>query len=71
MVVTVAALGICAASMVQDLTARPSTWTVQAPHCAVSQPTCVPVSARSSRSHCTSRVSGDTSRLTARPLTVS
>ena len=33
-----------AASIVQDFTALPSTWTTQAPHCDVSQPTCVPVS---------------------------
>ena len=31
-----------AASTVQDLTATPSIWTTQAPHCDVSQPTCVP-----------------------------
>ena len=36
------------ASMVHDLTALPSTWTTQAPHCEVSQPTCVPVSPRCS-----------------------
>ena len=33
----------CPASMVQDFTARPSTWTTQAPHWLVSQPTWVPV----------------------------
>ena len=32
------------ASVVQDLTALPSRWTTHAPHCEVSQPTCVPVS---------------------------
>ena len=31
------------ASMVQDFTDLPSTWTTQAPHWLVSQPTCVPV----------------------------
>ena len=32
--------------MVQDFTALPSTCTTQAPHCEVSQPTCVPVRPR-------------------------
>ena len=32
----------CSASTLQAFTAWPSTNTVQAPHCAVSQPTCVP-----------------------------
>ena len=31
--------------MLQAFTARPSSWTVHAPHWPVSQPTCVPVSA--------------------------
>jgi hypothetical protein len=38
------------ARTVQDLTASPSISRVQAPHCDVSQPTCVPVKPRSSRS---------------------
>ncbi len=41
----------CAASIVQLFTARPSRWTVQAPHWLVSQPTWVPVRPRSSRMH--------------------
>lgn len=60
----------CTANMAQDLTARPLTCTVQAPHWLVSQPTWVPVSARCSRSAWTSRVLGGTSMLAARPLTV-
>ena len=60
----------CTASMAQDLTARPFTCTVQAPHWLVSQPTWVPVSIRCSRSAWTSRVLGGTSTLAARPLTV-
>ena len=42
MVVTLAPLA-CPASTVQDLTARPSICTTQAPHWLVSQPTWVPV----------------------------
>jgi hypothetical protein len=38
------------ARTVQDLTVSPSISTVQAPHCDVLQPTCVPVKPRSSRS---------------------
>ena len=38
-----AAVAQVAASTVQDLVARPSRWTTQAPHWLVSQPTCVPV----------------------------
>ena len=41
--VTTSAPCACAASTLHDFTARPSTCTVHAPHCAVSQPTCVPV----------------------------
>ena len=37
------------ASIVQDLIAWPSTWTVHAPHWLVSQPTWVPVRSKSSR----------------------
>ena len=60
----------CTASMAQDLMARPSSSTVQAPHWLVSQPTCVPVSWRCSRSACTSRVLAGASTLAGRPLTV-
>src|SRR3954451_23207940 len=56
--------------MVQDLAAMPSMWTTQAPHCDVSQPTCVPVSRRFSRRNCTSKVRASTSPVTALPFTV-
>src|SRR3954469_11330087 len=56
--------------MVQDFAAMPSMWTTQAPHCEVSQPTCVPVSRRFSRRNCTSRVRASTSPVTALPFTV-
>src|SRR3982751_4877117 len=46
----------CAARIEHDLIARPFMCTVQAPHCAVSQPTWVPVSCSCSRRYCTSRV---------------
>jgi hypothetical protein len=70
MVVTLAPF-ICAASTLHDFMARPSTSTVQAPHCAVSQPTCVPVSARLLRSKSTSSVRSSTLAEIALPLTVS
>ncbi len=69
MVVTLAPSQV-AARTVQDLTARPSTCTTQAPHWLVSQPTCVPVSRWFSRMNCTSRVRGSTAAVTALPLTV-
>src|SRR5215208_8234434 len=58
------------ASVVQDFTALPSTCTTQAPHCEVSQPTCVPVSRRFSRRNWTSRVRGSTLALTGLPFTI-
>src|SRR5947209_20419753 len=58
------------ASVVQDFTALPSTWTTQAPHCEVSQPTWVPVSRRFSRRNWTSRVRGSTLALTGLPFTI-
>src|SRR5213076_2432023 len=58
------------ASVVQDLTALPSTCTTQAPHCDVSQPTWVPVSRKCSRRNCTSSVRGSTSPVTDLPFTV-
>src|SRR5262245_65461758 len=61
----------CAASTVQDLTARPSIWTTQAPHWLVSQPTCVPVRLRFSLKRWTRRVRSSTSTETALPFTVS
>src|SRR6478609_10319431 len=60
----------CKASVVHDLTAIPSMWTTQAPHCDVSQPTCVPVSRKFSRRNCTSKVRASTSPVTALPFTV-
>src|ERR1700730_11401213 len=60
----------CTARIVHDLTATPSTSTVQAPHCPVSQPTCVPVRRRSLRMNSTSRVRGSTCALTFLSLTV-
>src|SRR4029079_12816529 len=61
----------CQTKTVQAFTALPSTWTTQAPHWEVSQPTWVPVSRRCSRRYCTSRVRGSTSPVTALPFTVS
>src|SRR5271154_4410484 len=58
------------ARMVQDLTARPSRWTTQAPHCDVSQPTCVPVKCRFSLRNWTSKVRGSMSALAAFPFTI-
>ena len=56
--------------MVQLLTDWPLTWTTQAPHWLVSQPTCVPVRPSFSRSICTSRVRLSTSADAGLPLTV-
>src|SRR5471032_284112 len=56
--------------MLHDLIARPSRWTVHAPHWAVSQPMCVPVRRNSSRRNWTSRMWGSTVAVTALPLTV-
>src|SRR5215218_5407577 len=58
------------ANTVQDFTARPSIWTMQAPHWLVSQPTWVPVRFRFSRSRWTRRVRSSTSAETALPFTV-
>ena len=44
--VTISAPLACIARMLQLFTALPFMWIVQAPHCAVSQPTCVPVRRR-------------------------
>src|SRR3954465_8826486 len=59
------------ANTVQDLTARPSIWTTQAPHWLVSQPTWVPVRLRFSRSRWTRSVLSSTVAETDLPLTVS
>src|ERR1700682_6533505 len=61
----------CTARMVHDLTATPSINTAHAPHCPVSQPTCVPVRRKLLRMNSTSNVRGSTSSETAAPLTVS
>src|SRR6266851_8462036 len=60
----------CTAKSVQDLTASPSTWTTQAPHWLVSQPTCVPVRPSCSRSSCTKRVRPSTVADAGLPFTV-
>src|SRR4051812_5988921 len=59
------------ASMVQLLMDLPSTWTTQAPHWLVSQPTWVPVRPSFSRSSSTRRVRPSTSTLCGFPFTVS
>src|SRR6187401_392583 len=58
------------ASRVQLLALWPSTWTVQAPHWLVSQPTCVPVRLRCSRRKWTRSSLGSTSAFRTLPLTV-
>src|SRR5690349_11413242 len=60
----------CTANKVHALTASPSTWTTQAPHWLVSQPTCVPVRPSCSRSNCTSNVRPSTVAETGLPFTV-
>src|SRR5215471_8975431 len=54
----------------QERIATPSTWTVQAPHCAMPQPYFVPVSPIFSRITQRRGVSGSTSTLNALPLIV-
>ena len=68
--VTTFAPSAWAASIVHDLTELPSTWTTQAPHWLVSQPTCVPVRPRLDRRKSTSSVRGSTLPLACLPLTV-
>ena len=58
------------ASMVQDFTDLPSTWTTQAPHWLVSQPTWVPVMPRCSRRNWTNSVRASTLPEAGLPLTV-
>ncbi len=60
----------CTASTVQLFTDAPLTWTTQAPHWLVSQPTWVPVRSRCWRRKSTRSVRGSTSRVTAWPFTV-
>ena len=57
------------ATIEQLLIALPFIWTVQAPHCAVSQPTCVPVRRRFSRMNVTRSVRSSISADTGFPLT--
>ena len=57
------------ATIEQLLIALPFMRTVQAPHCAVSQPTWVPVRRRCSRMKVTRSVRASTSAETALPLT--
>ena len=58
----------CTASTVHDLTGSPSSSTVQAPQCVVSQPMCVPVSRRFSRRKWTRRRRDSTSASCARAV---
>src|SRR5208283_3972109 len=60
----------CTPSIVQDLTALPSTKTVHAPQFDVSQALCVPVSPRSSLSTLTSNLLGSNSSSTGFPFTL-
>src|SRR5437868_11539983 len=70
MVVTLAP-SACKARIVHALIAWPSTSTVHAPHCPVSQPTCVPVRVRLLRMKSTSSVRGSISARTGLSLTES
>ncbi len=56
--------------MVQLFTDLPSTWTTQAPHWLVSQPTWVPVRPRCSRRNWTSKVRASTLAEAGLPFTV-
>lgn len=58
----------CNAKRLHDLMAWPSTNTVQAPHCAVSQPWCVPVNWHCSRNTSINSDDGATSSVMARWL---
>src|SRR5688572_9272601 len=60
----------CTANTVHDLTLRPSSSTVHAPHWLVSHPTWVPVRLSCSRRKCTSSVRGSTCALRILPLMV-
>src|SRR5260221_6294398 len=57
-------------TMPQERIATPSTWTVEAPHCAMPQPYLVPVRPIFSRIAQSSGVSGSMSTLNALPLIV-
>src|SRR5215469_13753753 len=69
-IVSTLAPSSCSAKTVQDLIALPLTCTTHAPHCEVSQPTCVPVSRKCSRKSCTSSVRGSTLAVMGLPFTV-
>src|SRR6516165_1550324 len=69
-IVSTLAPSSCNAKTVQDLIALSLTCTTHAPHCEVSQPTCVPVSRKCSRSNCTSNVRGSTLAVMGLPFTV-
>ena len=58
-------------SVMQERAARPSRWTVQAPHCATPQPNLVPLRPRTSRSTQSSGMLPSTSTLRRVPLTLS
>src|SRR5207247_7951185 len=68
--VVIFAPSACTASTVHDLTGLPSSTTVHAPQCEVSQPTCVPVIRNTSRMRWTSRRRDSTSASRAAPLIV-
>jgi hypothetical protein len=68
--VVISAPSSCQAKIVHDFIATPFTCTTQAPHCDVSQPTCVPVSRSVSRRYWTSKVLGSIFPDTGFPLTV-
>src|SRR6266566_5569924 len=68
--VVICAPSACTASTVQDFTGSPSSSTVQAPQCVVSQPMCVPVRRRFSRSRWTRRSRDSTWTAWATPFTV-
>src|SRR6267142_854642 len=69
-IVVTAAPSHCTASSRQARALSPSSSTVHAPHTPCSQPTCVPVSPRSSRRKSLSERRGSISRSTGSPLTV-
>ena len=57
-------------TVMRDRVGVPSTWTVQAPHCAMPQPNLVPVSAASSRIAQSSGISASTSSDRLAPLSL-
>src|SRR5579859_3234397 len=67
--VRMSAPSACMATIEQLLIALPFMCTVHAPHCAVSQPTCVPVRRRFSRMNVTRSVRSSSSADTGFPLT--